>query len=176
MHWLPHESLHGHPHTFFKAQSQTPWHVFPAQHSPPPHPPQSIVPPHPVGIVPQSPAVHVLGMQTHWPAWQTSGAGQVPHVGVLPHPSSHVPQAFPEQHPFGVQPHTPGVPPPPHVSFPAQTLPVSQHGSPVAPHGTHTPFWGTLPAEQVTQTPASSTMSVPHSGRSAPPSAGLVAS
>jgi hypothetical protein len=94
-------------------------------------PPQLRVPPQPSGGLPQlaPSAAHVVLTHAPMPHWfglpfpvpdpppQTSGAWHVPQSSMLPHPSDSVPHVAPRAaQVVGVQPHTFGTPPPPHVS------------------------------------------------------------
>jgi hypothetical protein len=82
---------------------------------------------------------HTLGVVAPqaWPAPVPQTA--VPHVTVPPHPSGIVPQLLPAGQAdavFGVHPHAPGVPPPPHVCGEVHVpqLSVPPHPSSALPH------------------------------------------
>jgi hypothetical protein len=83
----------------------------------------------------ESPAQHgsvTKPQDTHWFAVQTSEELPPPQSIVLPHPSGTLlpPASGPQ---LGVQPHTPGVPPPPHVTPVPLQLTQSAPATPV-PH------------------------------------------
>jgi hypothetical protein len=93
------------------------------------HEPQVIMPPQPSGAVPQfwpeGQAVAVWHLHTF--DTQAFGAPQVagPQTIMLPQPSEMLPQLAPvgQALTVGVQPHTLGVPPPPHVCGDVQAEP-----------------------------------------------------
>jgi hypothetical protein len=110
-------------------------HVCPAPHvthtwPPVPHAPFVLPSSH---AEPEQHPVHDEVSHAQTPLAQCCPDAQVP-VAHAPPQASSAPQALPAQ--FGVQPHTPGLPPPPQVSGFAQPLP-AQHACPLPPHPAH---------------------------------------
>ena len=78
----------------------------------------------PVQLFPQLPQFVVVFSIAQVPLQQPWPGVQLPQLSVPPQPSGAVPHVCPAGHDVnGVQPHSPGVPPPPQVSGAAQMFP-----------------------------------------------------